>query len=453
MESGVPGRRVAFVSGATGFIGSGIARALLGQGFVVMVLIREKSVYSKRGELLSTLGMAERLERLRTGWALDAEASERLVGIAGDLSCLDSAALADQIRDVLENQIQADTIDTVINCAARLTMEHAGLSPQKRQDIQERNHATNVQGMERLLGALDCLASPTSVESLPLVRIIRPSIVAGRGSRDAYMAFLHYLNKSFMGLRLATILRFVLKTLPRSVCVPLPGNPDSTLDIVDENEVIQAVLGLVEHDLARQVSPAKGGALEVASIHHLSTAFVHGRRSGVLLEEELPSAEEVQPKNSYEATKAQGEHVLAEWLRGHMTRLGLSEDERRDEQGSLLLFNQIANPNAPTFQQVAGATLMAFGWSSAEVERVRFFAQGEPFTEAMRELRSKSYIGHKIASDLWEEVPMLKTYLSRPTGIVFSTTETRATLARVGVDYDPQSFDSEYVKQLLRETN
>jgi len=391
-------RPTVLVTGATGFIGRRLC-ARLGHDHQVLALVRSREGQSAH-------------ERAR---ALDPS----LVAIEGDLDTLDPADLARQVRSALD-ALGATRLHGVVSCAARIRMDHAGQTAERRRQVADRNHQTNVEGLRRLAEAFEILGPP------PSVRIARPSIVAGVGSKDAYMAFLAYLNGRAAGVRLATFARLAMQPLPRHVCVPLPGNPQALLDIVDCDDVVEALTNFLAHDLALQ----KGGP-GVGAWLHVSTAYVHGRSTGLLKETGVPPS--VQTINSYEASKGEGERLLAAWVEGRAP----------------LAFNHLTNPSAPTVQQVVQLTLRASGWSEHNAQRLRFFPQGAPFQAAMADFRRQNRVTHRVARGLWDRVPMLVDYLDRPEGVRFCTDQTQAVLARQHQTYAPRAFDEAYVRELV----
>lgn len=414
-------RRVALITGATGFLGAGVARALLARGFHVLVLIRPKS--NVRGG--PERSAEARGRRLAEAWGLPSDAP--LHTLSGDISRLDPSSLVAEVRSHLK-ALSTSRLQALVHCAARLTMDHPGQDEATRARIAERNREVNVGGLQRLLEAAQQIWSPASS---PRVRILRPSIIAGPGSKDAYMAFLDYLEGRVLGLPLMSVVRFAVNALPPGAMIPIPGNPDGALDIIHQDEVVETMVTLLEEDL--RAAEASGAGV----FHHVSTAFVHGRSEGLLAEDPLPEAADLRPRNSYEATKGEAERILHAW-------------SARPGRGAEPRICQISHSRPPTLAEVVSSTLEAFGWTDAQIERVRCVPPGPAFEAEMARLRSASPLAHRVAAGLWARVPMLQAYLDRPTGTSFSIAHTQEDLRRASVSYAPASFDADMVRALLR---
>ncbi len=201
-------RRVILLTGATGFVGSRLAKGLLEQGHTVLVLLRPKA-RSKGGR---PIPMASRAAELKRSLKLDSASMRRLIPVQGDLASLSPRDLSRRLTQATQRLGQPPVLHGVLHAAARLQMDHPHLSEAQREATRRSNERTNVMGLKQLLQALK-LFSP--VQFWPSPRILRPSNIAGPGSKDAYMAFLHYLNQGFMGMQLSGVGSRLVGRLPR----------------------------------------------------------------------------------------------------------------------------------------------------------------------------------------------------------------------------------------------
>ena len=449
---------VALVTGGSGFLGREIVRGLLREGYQVILLLREGRRWGRRPDQVVGVVPVERRRRdLLRDLQAGPDMASRLHVVEADLSDPDCPAIAAGIRERMIGQIGSRVIDTVVHCGARLTMDYAGQDPEKRLDICRRNAATNVGGMAGLLQVLDLLDEGAPA-ALPAVRIIRPSIVTGPRSGDAYMAFIRFLKKKYVGTNLISIVRHAMRLLPEHVVLPLPGHPDSIIDMIDESEVTRAVLAMIRHDLQNgQPRPDRGPAITVRHFHQISTAYVHGRMTGLLAEAALPPAEQVRPKNSYEATKGQAEELLLAWqadrLAASMAARGIAREEREDLGRRVLqtslAFNHITNPSSRTLAEVVDETLRAMRWDDRLLRHVQVMARGPAYDTALAELKKWSPVVHRILLGMWRELPMLEVYFFRDPGTRFDPRETRALLAAAGLDYRPAPLTARYVRDHL----
>lgn len=414
--------RTVLLTGATGFVGSKLARGLLDRGDTVLALIRPRA-QERGGELAS---VTSRAEALYQALDLDTHARRRLIPVQGDLSSLHPQALASTLVQTLRLLGRPLRLDAVVHAAARLQMDHAGQTDQRRAEIRARNLSTNVDGLSNLLNALTVFGAN---KTRPSLRILRPSIIAGAGSKDAYMAFLTYLNQRMLGVGVLDVGRRLTSRLPPGVTIPLPGNPLGKLDIVDIQDVTQATLALLEQDLERRANPDS----PVGSLLQLSTAYAHGEVQGTQLERSLPSIDQLRPRNSYEESKARAEWVLQSWAG--------SQAEIR--------YNHLCSRQAPTLQQVSHTTLAAFYWQPSQIQRIAFVTPGEEFRSAMSTLRAASPLVYAIADGLWKKLPMLVAYINRPSDVTFASQKTTEDLADQGLEYKPQVFEEAYVRALV----
>jgi nucleoside-diphosphate-sugar epimerase len=114
------------VTGATGFIGSHIARALLGRGYRVLLLARADKQMSAQA----------RIEQLLAWFGMVPEDQARLKVIE---------ALIDQPHLGLDQEVYdnlANSIDEIIHCAS-----HTSFSERKRQEVER----ANIEGLQQLL--------------------------------------------------------------------------------------------------------------------------------------------------------------------------------------------------------------------------------------------------------------------------------------------------------------
>ena len=454
---------VALITGGTGFLGKALISALLDEGYHVLALVRDagKVVYKDNKKSMQITPARERLEGLKKELNLTATAGQRLHCISGDLADLDRASIASQIRHLMDKVIGTGMIDTVISCAARLNMDYTGQDPEKAKTIRDDNQATNVDGLARMIEVLNRLAEGEhgSRAIIPNVRIMRPSIVAGKDSQDAYMAFIQYLNKDLGSAKLIDLAREKFSELPAHLVVPMPGNPDSIIDIIGEEDVNRAIMAMVDYDRKKRpvdedlVAHRPGEPIRVRNFHQISTAYVNGSMTGKLTETPLPPEEVVGPQNSYEATKAAGERLLGEWVRQRIVRARSAGTLNPDLAGQsdesilkdYLQINQIANPNSRSAQTVVKETMKAFGWSDQEADRIRLIQDRSVYEKAVLDLKVSGPFVYKIMKGLWRSVPMLNVYFTRQPGTTFCVQNTTDILGRQGLLYNPAQLNAHWI--------
>jgi NAD(P)-dependent dehydrogenase (short-subunit alcohol dehydrogenase family) len=435
-EKRIIDKKVALITGGSGFLGRALIRHLLSDDYHVILLLRNKTVYGKvSGQIKSAIPAKGRHSELAIAVQANGEEHHRIHIVEADIAAFSPTIVAREIRQLMLEKIEHHSIDFCINCAGRLTMDYEQQEKTQKENIQKRNLATNVNGLENFLEVIRILGHQKEFTA-PSARIIRPSIIAGKGSKDAYMAFLDYLGKGVGPFSLVRLARLSLRLKP-NIIIPMPANPDGILDIIDIKDVIGAMMAFIRLDqptpnfMDKNEAPAN---ITIRTIHHVSTCYVHGESVGRLMEKTLHS-DMTEFKNSYEATKAAGEGVLEAW--------------NKKWGGDTIRYNQVSNPLAPTTQRVIQETLFAFGFSEQEAARVKTVVPGMPFDNAMERLRATSALAGWLVQGLWNKVPMLSTYLNRKDATVFNTDNTVQDLSSVGQTFAPEKFSAEWIKREL----
>ena len=454
--------KVALLTGGSGFLGGYVLEHLLERDYHVIALLRKRIIYGRKpGKVKRVIPASARVEVLAEKFGLDAEAKRRLHVVEGDLASMDPARVEGEIRRILRDEIVHHTIEIAINCAGRLTMDYEGQDPEQRAAIQKRNHETNVGGVARLLETFERLERPAGAPhprpapDLPLIRIIRPSIIAGRASSDALMAFLRYGETGYGPLNLSNLGRALARLLPADIVIPFPGNPKGIADIIDVEDVVDVLKILIRRDVqeVRGRIPTIEGGISLGILHQVSTCYVHGERTGRLTETPLPPREEVRPKNSYEATKAQAERMLEEWSQKRWDEMrqhpGLAAGASDATGRPAIRYNQIANPQAYNFQDNLRETLRALDWPESTLEKFRLFPPGPRYDEALAKLRRGAPLGSKVLDGIWKRLPMLETYMFRADRTSFSVDNTCRLLDEEGRRYEPKRPTAAWVRESL----
>ena len=434
-------KKVALITGGSGFLGRSLIKHLLSDSYDVILLLRNRTVFGrKNGKINKLIPAKERHDEISDALNANAEQARRIHIIEAEMASFDPDLVTVEIHQLMFKTIGHDQIDFFINCAGRLTMDYEGQDPTQKDSIKRRNRDTNVGGMENLLEVIRNLGDKDNF-SAPSTRIIRPSIIAGKGSKDAYMAFLDYLGKGVGPIQLAHLARMILRFKP-SITIPLPSNPNGILDVIDIKDVVNAMAAFICCDQI-PAAGANNSELDAAAInstivvrhfHHVSTCYVHGESSGTLKEDALDDSKE-DFKNSYEATKARAEGLLEEW--------------NKQWEGEKIRYNQVSNPLAPTMQTVIQETLRAFNFSDQAISGVRTVSPGPQFDNAMKELKADSRLAGYLVAGLWEKVPMLSTYLVRKDATVFDTENTVKDIESIGQKYEPRKFVASWIRQEL----
>ena len=417
-------RRVALVTGATGFIGGEITKSLLLKGWHVIIVIRPKSKRSRSKRVRKrTLSCAERMEGFVFALGLTAEESSRLHHVELDLVQMkDPKVFFLAVKSILVDKIGSRRLDVVIHSAASLAQESPAMPAEKQARIRQRNLSTNVEGLDTLLQCIENFGCPENI------RIIRPSIVCGVGSRTGLMAFLNYYGRRTLGIQNYKIMGPILRC---QKIIPFYGNPDAIVDIIDVNDAVGAMLGFVDLDcsvlLHEEPVSLTNEHFSVGAVHYLSTAYVHGKRTGVLMEEDVYAKPGQEYNNSYEESKGIGEAKLKSWFRKCLEK---SQKYRNQEalerklEDSFGYYN-LTNEFAPTLRELVESVNKTLGWPKV-TEKMVFCRTQEEFEGALSRIRFK-YIAH-LTRLYWKRVEVLFPYLLRGTGTTFDCSQTKAAL-------------------------
>ena len=402
--------RVALVTGAVGFLGMFTVKALLEdpRGYHVLALIRGKEDQSAQS----------RLDELKRTLELDPTAAERLHCVDATIGPdLDIDGLAARLKAILDD-LHTKRIDVVIHCAASLKQEHDRMQEERRERIRAQNMSTNVEGTTALLGALGKLASGGP----DVVRIVRPSIVMGKESNTGVMAFLSFLERKTCGVRNLTLLKLVGSIAPR---IALVGNPECILDVIDVSDVMAAMMAFVKEDDKRDDEIDTSG-YTLGAFHYVSTAYVHGTRQGLLLEEivigKTDFVGEKQFNNSYEESKALAEEAIRGWFH----RL-LMTSKQSEQLADRFIVNNVTNAHSTTLLEFNCRMFSsATGWDSKGASKKFIYVRSVP---ELKEAVRSSWFGRgrigKLWISFWIRAYVLWPYLLRPSGTRFDTTNTK----------------------------
>jgi len=416
-------RRVALLTGATGFIGSEVTKSLLLVGWHVIVVIRPKLKRS-RGKRMKkkALSCAQRMEEFVKAHKLSAEESSRLHHVEVDLGqTKDSKSLFLAVENILVQKIGSRRLDVVIHSAASLVQESPAMPEEKQARIRQRNLSTNVEGLDTLLQCIENFGCPENV------RIIRPSIVCGMGSRTGLMAFLNYYGKRTFGIRHHKIVGPILKCQKR---IPFYGNPDAIVDIIDIKDVVGAMLGFVDMDCpilhCEEPMSLNGQNFSVGAVHYVSTAYVHGKRTGILMEEEVCEKPGQEYNNSYEESKGLGEAKVKLWFKKCLSPKYTDQETLERKLEDSFGYYNLTNEFAPTLRELVEGVNKTLGWSNKVNGKIVYCRNLEELEGAFSRIRFKC-IAH-LSRLYWKRVDALYPYLLRETGTKFDCSKTKAAL-------------------------
>ena len=169
------------------------------------------------------------------------------------------------------------------------------------------------------------------------------------------MAFLNYYGKRMYGIRTYEIAGPILRCLK---IIPMYGNPDAIVDIVDIKDAVGAMLGFVEFDCPsphEESMSLNSENFSVGAVHYVSTAYVHGKRTGILMEEDVCGKPAQEYNNSYEESKVDAEGKVKLWFK---TSLQKSNPKYTDEQAlerkieDSFGYNNLTNELAPNLREL-----------------------------------------------------------------------------------------------------
>ncbi len=401
---------IALITGALGFIGRDAVKRFLcdeGTEWHVIILMRSKWRRKKwrRGRSVP-ISCGQRVKDLVKNLKITKEQASRLHYIEASF---DGEFDPYQLYQSIESKMIAvggpdSRLDAVIHLAASLKQDHARLPPERTDHIKTRNQNTNVVALESFCAALEYFGRPEKV------RILRPSIVCGSGSRTGVMACINYLDKRLVGIRMRFWAGIALRLFDR---VPMPGYEDCIMDVIDIGDVVEAIMGLVDHDCANFSSPCRLGA-----VYYCSTAYVHGKQAGLLKEEPVYSRSDQEYNNSYEETKAMAENVIHQWAQ---------EKHQRD-----VAYNHLTNKNAPTLSELMQMIITHLGWPKNFNDKIVCQGSIEEFEAAIQELQRERLgkLWWSQMQHLYCNLYCLMPYLMRNKDTRFDCIETEKVLFR-----------------------
>ncbi len=397
--------RVALVTGAAGFLGTYVVKSLLDDGYHVLALLRPKT-----GPNSIEQSIDGRLDALKSVLGLDSVVGARLLCIEAQLGPdMDVDAVAAAIKSALD-ALRTKRIDVVIHSAASLSQDHDRMKQERREKIRSGNILANVGGTTALLAALEKLVTDEAkgLKSVPdVVRIVRPSIVVGKESRTGLVALFAYYGRRTFGVRNHTLFRFLSKFYRK---IPVVGNPDATIDLIDVADVMTAMMAFVRTD--ERADGFDIAAYTVGAFHYISTAYVHGTRQGMLMEERVVGKDNTW-NNSYEESKALAEEAVCAWF------TGLTGSNN-------LIYNNVTNEHAPTLKEIAFRMCKSVGWDEERAESALVWVGGR---EQLEEVIHGMWGGKGWIGRLWKtyflRTYVLWPYILKPSGTKFDATNTK----------------------------
>jgi NAD(P)-dependent dehydrogenase (short-subunit alcohol dehydrogenase family) len=438
--------RVALVTGATGFIGMYMAKRLIAEGYHVLALMRgkgDRSAQSRLADLKETMG-------------LDPIGTEQLHCVDCSLGPnTDLDALVSLLKSALDG-LGVTRIDVVIHSAASLLQDHDRMTEKRREGIRMTNMATNVGGTLALLGAIEKLMGGGS--SPDVVRIVRPSIVVGKESNTGVMAVLKFFGRKTWGVPNLKWFRLLAKFQTR---LPMVGNPDGVLDIIDVQDVVTAMMAFVLAD-DRDDTRVDQSRYTVGAVHYVSTAYVHGTRQGLLLEELVVDKKdypgERQFNNSYEESKALTEQAVFTWFgrlckassKASSTSSKASSKDSDEGLGALsdrFIVNNVTNEYSITLREWSVQLFRSLGWTVESFAPKMVWVQSmDELQEAVVKMRGGTGMLGKGWMTFWTRVYVLWPYLLRSSGTTFDTANTKECVDRMWTNKKVQRYFSFQVK-------
>ena len=119
MSLGEPVKKVAMLTGASGFLGGSLLKHLLDDSFYCILLLRNKTIYGrKRGQVKQVVAAEERVDEVMQNSGLPARYKDRIFIVEGDVGVMDVAKVVADIRNIMVEKIGHRTIDFLINSSS-----------------------------------------------------------------------------------------------------------------------------------------------------------------------------------------------------------------------------------------------------------------------------------------------------------------------------------------------
>lgn len=422
------GRTCFLLTGATGFLGRRLLARMLRNGDQVIVLCRAQSQRATAQERMNALVTELECGPYRAGLSV----------IDADMACLDPAALSTQLNNVLLETGMQRLV--AVNVAGSLVMDHPAQKAPKRAAVQAQNHATNVAGLENLLGALDRLDAMQAPNAPVLAGVVHYSTCYAHGRTRGLIpegpidpgtaCENSYEHTKRLGEYALTQWhqnrsRPVPVTVIRPSIVTGPDTPDGYLAFLDtlaEPSDAASLSGWKRWLVGRLAGQPRTVDLMAAVVRrlHLPWLPLLGNGQGVL---DLIDAADVD-RYGWEVVQ-----------------------HHRSHRGAELRFLHLANPGAPTLHEVVHLTLGAFGHATM-ANRVRLI-DGVSVFLALLHLFSMLPIAGSAMRRLYSRTVMLRPYLMRPIGTRFATSQTVRYFEAHGLRYAPRQIDVPYVQSLI----
>lgn len=401
----------ALLTGATGFIGKSVLKRLLcdSMEWIVIIIIRPK--------ILTRTMSGKRIRRRKN--ARPATSEERVRALVGSLgisedqasrlhyieSPIDASTDVDVLYQAIRNKISRYGVtpplrlDLVIHMAASLQQECDGMPTEKAYRIRKRNEDVNVRGIGALLASIERFGTPEKV------RVLRPSVVCGADSRTGLMAFLKYFDSRWKRI-LGRMFFYFQKSIPSL------GNEHAIIDIVDIQDTVGAVMDLVHLDCC---GPAGIGSRSgLGSVYYMSTAYVHGKRKGLLKEEPVYTKPDQKYHNSYEETKAMAENVVDAWA----ARLSGTQ--------TMCTYHHITNENSPSLGELVTIVYRFYHVPPSYTNKIQYCSDIDAFEMALQDIRPR--VVQRYLGNFWRHVRVLTPYVLRDSSTVFDCSITTSIL-------------------------
>lgn len=422
------------MTGVTGFLGGRLLRRLLEQDQSVIEMCR-----GRRGKDERAASARTRVDELLQSMGCEDRRAQVFV-IEADLASIAVDSLSTALRIGMQ-ALKAERL-LLVNVAASLKMDFPGQDPARRQAIAALNHSTNVEGLTRLLAALDTVAASPQMRPELVSGVVHFSTCYAHGRRtgllpeaalsDAFDTENSYERSKRQGEAVleqwqAQRAIRVPVTVIRPSIVTGPDTDDgyaAWLDALGEPVNQDRLSGWVRRLLGVLPPQMRLIDLMIHSLRRARIPFVPllGNAQGVL---DFIDGDDV-------------ERYSLEVLHHHL----------REPLPASIRYLQLANPKAPTLREVADMTVEAFG-HGALGRRIKIIRGFWMFNLVLRLFAALPVAGTAIRKVLMR-TSMLRPYLLRPQGTQFATAQTVAYFAERGVAYQPRRIDTEYVRGLIK---